>query len=91
MCYDILMIGMKMTINFLRYGMANAVYGRQIREPGARNLPRGAKMQQQRLFPPCADAGDFIKRRGRNGFGAPRAVSRNGEPMRFVAQPLNEI
>ena len=46
---------------------------------------------QQRALAVCADAGHFVERRASEFVGAARAMSADGETMRLVAQPLQEV
>src|SRR5499427_1305983 len=49
------------------------------------------EMVEQRAFAGRADAGDFLQSRLANIAAAPEAVRADGETMRLVAQPLDEI
>ena len=48
-------------------------------------------MMQQRLLAPGADPGDLVERRMPDRLRSPGAVGADGEAVRLVAQPLQEI
>src|SRR3954454_24741230 len=64
---------------------------RQIAERGALDRFQGAEMVQQRAFARWADAGDFLQAGLADVLLAAGAVRSDGEAVRLVAQPLDEI
>ena len=64
---------------------------RQIGERGALDRLQRAEMMQQRALARRADAGDFLQAGLADVLLAARAVRADGEAMRLVAQPLDEI
>src|ERR1019366_3683944 len=65
--------------------LPNLVYGGLLE-----SLDR-AEVAQQRLAPDFTQPGDVIQHAGGHRLGAPLAVERDGEPVGFVAHPLQEV
>src|SRR5271156_205660 len=82
---------MEVVINLFCYSFAYAGHSFEFPEPGPGNRSRRAEMAQQRLLAARADSVDFIERGAAQGLRSLGAVSTDGKPMRFVAQPLQEI
>ena len=87
----ILLILMKVTINFLSNRSTDPVDSLKIRQSRARNALRGAEMKQQRLLAFCSDAGNFIEWGGSQRLRPPRPVAANGKSVRFIPKALQEI
>jgi hypothetical protein len=70
---------------------ADAVYFRKIVNAGSRNALQAAELAQQ--FAPFArpESRNRFEHGLRTRFGAPRAVSRNRESMRLVANALDQM
>src|SRR5690606_20833104 len=86
-----LAIPVEMVIDLARHSLGNAIDSFQVGQAGARHRPRGAEMQQQRLFATGADAWYFVERRAQPRLAAPRAVGADGKAVGLVAQALQEI
>lgn len=87
----ILLILMKVAINFPSNRPANTIDRLEIRESGTGHALRRTEMEQERLFPFCADAGDFIERRCRYCLCPARPVGPDRKAVRFVPESLQEI
>ena len=82
---------MKIIINGLRHLRGYTFDGLQIRDTGPAHRLGGAKMLEQGAFASRADTRHVVKRCRANCFPAFGPVGADGEAMRFVAQPLDEI
>lgn len=80
-----------MIIDSLRQRRTNAFDGTKILQPGPGGGTGGAEMAQQRSLPGRTDSGDLIKRRPRDVLAAPGSMRGNGEPVRFIAKPLEKV
>ena len=58
----ILLIFVKVAINFLRNAPANAFYRFKVGQPRARYALRRSEMQKKRFLPFRADSGDLVER-----------------------------
>ena len=58
----ILLIFVKVAINFLRNPPANAFYRFKVGQPRAGNAFRRSEMQKKRFLPFGADSGDLVER-----------------------------
>ena len=87
----ILLILMKVAINFLGNRSADTVDSLKIRQSRARNALRGAEMKQQRLLAFCPNAGNLIEWGGRHRLRPPRPMAANGKAVRFIPKALQEI
>ena len=87
----ILLILMKVTINFLSNRSTDPVDSLKIRQSRARNALRGAEMKQQRFLAFCPDAGNFIKWGGGHRPRPPGPMAANGKSVRFIPKALQEI
>ena len=63
----------------------------QIRQPRHLHPPRRAEMVQQRPLPRRADSRDLVQLTLADRLGASGAVRGDGEAVRLVAQPLQEV
>ena len=78
-------------VNLARGLVVDARHLRKIVERGALDGFQRAEMMQQRAFARRADAGNFLQARFADVLLPARAVRADGEAVRLVAQPLNEI
>src|SRR6185312_16939004 len=80
-----------MVMNLLRQGAGDSGHRFDVLERCCTNRTGAAKMVQQRTLAGRADARHLVERRAGDVGGAPGAVRADGEPVRLVAQALEEI
>src|SRR5579883_866453 len=86
-----LALSMEMIINLFCDDFADAGDALKVGEPGGRDGTRRPEMVQEGALACGADAGDLVERRGTDGPRSLAAMGADGEAMRLVAQPLEEI
>ena len=84
----ILAVVMEMIIDFFCDRLANSLDFFEIDQPSLGNTDSGAEMIEQRALAPAADPGDLLQRRTPDRSRAPSPVAADGEPMRYITQPL---
>ena len=78
-------------VDEFRHRLGDAVDRLQILDAGHRHRLGGAEMAQQRPLARRADAGDLVERICVDLLGALGPVGADGEPVRLVAQALDEL
>src|SRR5262249_23564924 len=78
-------------VNGLRHRLADAGNRQEVVGAPAGHGLGGAEVREQRALALRADAGDVVERVDTDGLAALGAMGADGEAVRLVAQPLNEI
>ena len=82
---------MELPVDALGQRPADSGNSRQVVDAGVLHAPESAEMREQRTPPGRADAGDHLQGRRRARLAAPRAMALDREPMRFVANLLQQV
>src|SRR5712691_10889708 len=83
--------GMEFPIDFFRELAADALDLRQVLDARADDSLQPAEAREQLFAALRSDSRDALERRRGTSLGASRPVSGNGEAVRFVSNPLNEV
>jgi hypothetical protein len=82
---------MEVVINLFCYSFAYEGNAFELPEPGPGNRSRRAEMVQQCLLAASADTADLVEGGAPEGLRSLGAVRTDGEPVRLITQPLEEI
>src|SRR5437660_7377317 len=83
--------GMELPVDLFRKLAADPLYLRQVLDARAHDALQPAETREQLLAAFGADPGYALQRRGGAPLGATRPVPGNGEPVRLVANPLDQM
>src|SRR3982074_1621493 len=83
--------GMEFPVDFFGELAADALDLRQVLDARAHDSLQPAEAREQLSASFGADPRNSLQRRSRGSLGASRPVSGNGEAVRFVSNPLDEV